>query len=68
MTNDGLTDRQREIAELIAVGYPDKAIAAKLGISAHTVKNHVSSIVRAWKLDADMNIRTLVTRRILCAA
>lgn len=39
-----LTDREREILQLIARGLPNKAIAAELGISEHTVKFHVGSI------------------------
>lgn len=34
-----LTDREKEIVELIAQGGTDKAIAEKLGISPGTVKN-----------------------------
>lgn len=39
-----LTDREREILQLIARGLPNKAIAAELHISEHTVKFHVGSI------------------------
>jgi DNA-binding NarL/FixJ family response regulator len=39
-----LTDREREILQLIARGLPNKAIAAELHISEHTVKFHVASI------------------------
>ena len=37
----GLTDRQVEIAELVAAGKSTKAIARVLGRSPHTVKNHI---------------------------
>jgi DNA-binding CsgD family transcriptional regulator len=47
---DGLTGREREILRLLAAGWPDKEIAAELGIGRRTVSNHVSAI-RA-KLDA----------------
>jgi len=40
-----LTKRRLEILRLIAQGYPNKVIAADLGISEQTVKNHVSSIL-----------------------
>ncbi len=40
-----LTTREREILQLIAEGLPNKAIAAELGISEHTVKFHVGSIL-----------------------
>lgn len=40
-----LTHREREILQLIAQGLPNKAIAAELRISEHTVKFHVGSIL-----------------------
>jgi DNA-binding NarL/FixJ family response regulator len=39
-----LTPREIEVLELLAEGLPNKAIAARLGISDQTVKFHVSSI------------------------
>jgi DNA-binding NarL/FixJ family response regulator len=41
---ESLTDREHEVLELLAEGLPNKAIAAKLGISDQTVKFHVASI------------------------
>jgi DNA-binding NarL/FixJ family response regulator len=41
---DPLTGREAEILQLLALGLTNKQIAARLGISAHTVKFHVSSI------------------------
>lgn len=41
---EALTKREVEIVELLAEGLPNKAIAARLGISDQTVKFHVSSI------------------------
>lgn len=40
----GLTDRERQVLDLIAQGRANPAIAAQLGISAKTVRNHVSNI------------------------
>jgi DNA-binding NarL/FixJ family response regulator len=39
-----LTPREVEVLELLAEGFANKAIAARLGISDQTVKFHVSSI------------------------
>ena len=39
-----LTAREVEVLELLAEGLPNKAIAARLGISDQTVKFHVASI------------------------
>lgn len=39
-----LTEREREVLDLIAQGYTNTAIAEKLVLSAKTVRNHVSNI------------------------
>ena len=41
---NNLTEREKEILRLIALGGANKEIAQKLGISEKTVKNHISSI------------------------
>jgi DNA-binding NarL/FixJ family response regulator len=40
-----LTDREREVLELVAQGRPNTAIAARLGLSQKTIRNHVSNIL-----------------------
>ncbi|MFY9663893.1 MAG: helix-turn-helix transcriptional regulator [Candidatus Cybelea sp.] len=55
-----LTSREREIAQLVARGYSNKAIAACLNVSTRTVESHVASIfgrlsIRArWQLTPDL--------------
>jgi DNA-binding NarL/FixJ family response regulator len=44
LSGEPLTRREVEVLELLAEGLPNKAIAARLGISDQTVKFHVSSI------------------------
>jgi DNA-binding NarL/FixJ family response regulator len=40
-----LTDREREVLDLVAQGRANAAIAARLGLSHKTVRNHVSNIL-----------------------
>jgi len=40
----GLTAREREVASLLLDGYGNDAVAANLGISLHTAKDHVKAI------------------------
>ncbi len=42
---DELTAREMEVLQLLAEGLPNKQIAQRLGISEHTVKFHVDSIL-----------------------
>jgi DNA-binding NarL/FixJ family response regulator len=42
---EALTEREREVLQLIALGLPNKAIARHLGVSEHTVKFHVGAIL-----------------------
>jgi DNA-binding NarL/FixJ family response regulator len=44
-SGEPLTEREREVLALIALGLPNKSIAARLAISEHTVKFHVGSIL-----------------------
>ncbi|HEY1791681.1 MAG TPA: response regulator transcription factor [Opitutaceae bacterium] len=43
---DFLTDREREILQLVAEGHSTKEIAQKLGISSKTVDNHRTNLMR----------------------
>lgn len=45
-----LTRRQWEVAALVAQGYSNKEIAAKLVLSPGTVANHVEAILRRLRL------------------
>ena len=53
-----LTPRETEILTYIAQGYLNKQIAAELGISEQTIKNHVTSILR--KLNANARTEAVV--------
>ncbi len=45
-TEEALTERQNEIAIMIAQGLGNKEIAFRLGIRESTVKNHVTEAFR----------------------
>ena len=47
---DQLTGREQEVLRLIARGYPYKAVARELVISARTVESHVSSVLHKLQL------------------
>lgn len=46
----GLTDREREVTELIADGLSDRQVAERLGISRNTVGVHVRAILAKVRL------------------
>jgi DNA-binding NarL/FixJ family response regulator len=43
--NDGLTEREREVALLVAGGLSNRQVAARLVISEKTAKNHVQRVL-----------------------
>jgi two-component system nitrate/nitrite response regulator NarL len=60
---DSLTAREREVLLLVAEGYPNKAIARELGISEHTAKFHVGSLLGKLGAGSRTEAVTLATRR-----
>lgn len=59
-----LSRRERQVAELVADGLLNKHIAAEIGISEKTVKEHVTSIAKRWQLDGGRNLRVQIAWRI----
>ena len=49
-TESLLTDREQEIVALVAQGLSNKEIARELGVSANTIRSHISNILRKLKL------------------
>ena len=47
---DTLSPREREICDLLLLGCSSAAIALRLGLSRHTVKDHRKSIFRKWRV------------------
>jgi DNA-binding CsgD family transcriptional regulator len=56
-----LTGREREILELIAQGLANTLISQRLGISPHTLRNHITSIFD--KLGAATRAEAIVKAR-----
>ena len=56
-----LTQRERDVLELIASGLPNTTIAARLGLSPNTISNHISSIFA--KLQVDSRAAAIVQAR-----
>jgi DNA-binding NarL/FixJ family response regulator len=55
---DGLTDRELEVLRLVAQGQGNAGIAAQLGISSRTAKNHVSAVLA--KLEVNNRVQAAV--------
>jgi NarL family two-component system response regulator LiaR len=51
ISDDGLTEREQEVLDLIAEGLSNRAIAEKMVISEKTVKTHVSNILSKLHLE-----------------
>jgi DNA-binding NarL/FixJ family response regulator len=58
LSGTDLTPREREVLGLLARGMDNSQIAKSLGISQHTVKNHVSSIL--VKLQVENRIQAAI--------
>lgn len=60
---DALTAREREVLRLVADGLPNKGIARELGISEHTAKFHVGSLLAKLGAGSRTEAVTIATRR-----
>jgi len=58
-----LTQREYEIARLVAAGNSNRRIADRLDISEQTVKNHIQSIFRKLALSNRVELTIRITRR-----
>lgn len=66
-SESGLTEREREVLQLIANGMNNRDIAAKLVISEKTVKTHVSNILAKLNLDDRTQAAVYALRRGIAA-
>jgi DNA-binding NarL/FixJ family response regulator len=62
---DQLTARERQVAELVAEGLGNQAIATKLYLSRRTVETHLSAIYRKTSLPSRSALAGLMTRAAL---
>lgn len=51
-----LSKREREVMPLVALGYSNKEVAAKLNITTKTVEAHKASIMRKLELDSHVDL------------
>jgi DNA-binding NarL/FixJ family response regulator len=57
-----LTPREQDVLLLLAEGLPNKGVASRLGVSEHTVKFHVNSIMGKFNAQSRTEAVTLATR------
>lgn len=48
-----LSRREIDVLELLAQGYVEKAMAARLGVTPHTVRGYIRNAHKRMKLDPD---------------
>lgn len=63
VSGESLTPRELEVLALVAEGLPNKTIARELGISEHTAKFHVGSLLGKLGAGSRTEAVTLATRR-----
>lgn len=59
---DSLTPREKEIANLVATGYPNRKIANALNISERTVKAHLGVIFRKLNIADRLQLALYITK------
>jgi DNA-binding NarL/FixJ family response regulator len=60
---DRLSQREREVLTLLAVGHPPKEIAVRLGLAANTVRNHVKAIFLKLRVHSQVELLVKLGRR-----
>ncbi len=63
VAHEVLTPRERQVLGLVAAGLPNKTIARELGISEHTAKFHVGSLLAKLGAASRTEAVTLAARR-----
>lgn len=58
-----LTEREREVLALVAEGLPNAAIADRLVVSVHTVRNHIASLSAKLGAHSKLEALSIAVRR-----
>jgi DNA-binding CsgD family transcriptional regulator len=61
----GLTARECDVARLLAAGKRNKAVAAALGISAHTALRHTERVLRKLGVDSRAAVAAALSRSVV---
>ena len=64
MKRDGLTERQLEVARLVADCYTVKQIAARMGITERSIHRHIDHLVYVWHLDPSKDAMRQIALRV----
>ena len=59
---DRLTERQRDVAELVAQGLSNEEIAERLFLSPATIKSHLTAVMRRLEVRSRTQLAILVNR------
>jgi DNA-binding NarL/FixJ family response regulator len=62
--SDKLTPQQTRVADLVADGYTDKAIAVRLHLAVRTVRHHIRAIGLALQIPGEKVTRVEIARRM----
>lgn len=61
--NNTVTEREKEIVELVCRGYTNREIALALSLSEHTVKAHLNRIFRKFNTSSRSKLITIVLQQ-----
>jgi DNA-binding NarL/FixJ family response regulator len=56
---NALTMREQQVVALICLGYTNRQIAARLGISVETIKSHVRNVLLKFRIHSKTDLRLM---------